>query len=91
MMKRRSKAAILLVAAIAFALGALIPVLPGPGSACGGPPGPGGPGCIPDQKLSVTAAYLGFGSGSSYNGTFYGLCAPPNFEGLTHLSPCGAQ
>jgi len=87
-MKRRSKAAILLVAAIAFALAALIPVVPAPSSACGGPPGPGGPLCIPDQRLSITQAYLGSGSSSSYNGKFYYLCGPPNFESLTHIPSC---
>jgi hypothetical protein len=87
-MKTRSKAAILLVATIAFALAALVPVLPGPNAACGGPPGPGGPVCIPNQKFSVTQTYLGFGSESSYNGKFYYVCGLPNLEALTHLAPC---
>lgn len=87
-MKSWSKAAILLVTAIVFGLAALVPVLPGQSAACGGPPGPGGPLCVPNQKFSVTQAYLGFGSESSYNGKFYYVCGLTNLGALTHLAPC---
>jgi hypothetical protein len=87
-MKTKPKVAIFILLVVAFALAAFFPVLPGPNATCGGPAGPGGPTCIPDQKFSITQAYLGFGSESSYNGTFYCLCGIPNFEGLTHAPSC---
>jgi hypothetical protein len=86
-MRTRSKAIIVLVVIIAFAVMTFIPFIPGPNAVCGAH-GPGGPLCIPNQKLSITQTYLGFGSESSYSGKSYYLCGLSNIEALTHLQPC---
>ena len=75
-MKTSKKVAIVAVVLFAFILMAFIPVLAGPTFA------------VPDQKVSVTQAYLGFGAASSYNGKFYYVCGLSNIEALTHIPPC---
>gem|GEM_PF-6145147 len=60
-----------------------VPFLPGSNTACNS-----NLLCIPNQKFSITQAYLGFGSATSYSGKFYYLCGPVNFEAITHVPPC---
>jgi len=67
-----------IIVSLAVAILVLLPVMPGPASACND-----NTLCIPNQKLSLTAYYIGFGTYVSYGGRFYGFCfgfGPSNCE-----------
>jgi hypothetical protein len=81
-MRRRTTAAIIMLV-VAGATIAFIPVIPGHSASCDS-----NAACVPEQKLSITENYLGFGAESSYNGTFYHICGLSDLSGLTRIPAC---
>jgi hypothetical protein len=82
-MKLRTKAAIIIVVGLAVAMMLFVPIVPGPHATCNS-----NALCVPNQKLSITENYLGFGTESSHHGTLYYFCGLSNISGFTYLPPC---